>query len=469
MPEGIENTPSETQALEDLAKVSHDLTAAVTELRENKLDRETVAKMVEDQLEKRAVADRATNAQRRGYSPDDVEAGDAKRLTGSLEQRMSLLHERSAEFGARATGRPVADVREFQNRGDHLLLLATAMDTDPRETSYFTQEYLPAMRAMDTATAAEGQEFVPKALSSDLIDRIQLELRVPALFPLIQMPTQPYDIPGKALSRQKTSTAAEQTADTGQTLFTKLTPGSRKVTLTAKKFAAEALVSKEAEEDSIIPMLPLMQEELIDFLAADLEDAIINGDTAGTQDTGWASLDPRKAWDGLRKVTVAGAKSDASAAAALTLAMLRTNRKNMGKYGVDPNKLAHILSINAYIQLLGDTNVQTLEKYGPNATVLQGELAKADGIPVIVSEYVRTDLNATGVFDNVTTTRTEAITVRRDGFIRGSRRGLTLQKLVEVYAEADQDALVVTLRQAFAPRYTTASEKIVSLTYNITS
>jgi hypothetical protein len=69
--------------------------------------------------------------------------------------------------------------------------------------------------------------------------------------------------------------------------------------------------------------------------------------------------------------------------------MLRGNRKKMGKYGVDPNELAHILSINEYIDLLSDTAVFTLEKYGPNATILTGELAKVDNVPVIVSEAVR--------------------------------------------------------------------------------
>ena len=455
----------EAQAIEELTAVSATHTDAVTQLRENKMDPETVGKIVEDLLEKRHQADLATNKER-GYKPTDVEPGTAKALTGTLEQRMALLHTRSPEFGARVTGKPVADVLEFQHRGDELLLLATALDCDPRETAYFEQEYKPMIRAMDSQTAGEGLEFIPKELSSSLIERVQLELRVPALFPIIDMPTQPFDIPGRAVSRQKTATLVEATADTGQVKATVLTPGSRKITLTAKKFAAEALVSKDAEEDSIIAMLPLMQEELIDFLAADIEDAVVNGDTAGTMDTGWAATDPRKAWDGLRKVTIAGAKTD-GANAALTLAMLRNNRKVMGKYGVRPDRLAHILGITGYIQILSDANVQTLEKFGPQATVLQGELARVDGVSVIVSEYVRLDENASGVFDNVTTNRSEAVTVYKPGFIRGNRRGLTLQKLVEIYAESDQDAILVTLRQAFSARFPTATEKVVSRTYNL--
>jgi hypothetical protein len=141
----------------------------------------------------------------------------------------------------------------------------------------------------------------------------------------------------------------------------------------------------------------------------------------------------------------------------------------MGVYGVKPADLAHVMSINAYIKLLADTSVLTLEKYGPFATILTGELGKVDGSPIIVSQYVRADLNATGVFDNSTTTRTEVLTVNRRGYAIGERRGVTLQVLKELYAEDDQDAIVVSWRKAFAARFTSSTEKTVAAAYNVTS
>jgi len=50
--------------------------------------------------------------------------------------------------------------------------------------------------------------------------------------------------------------------------------------------------------------------------------------------------------------------------------------------------------------------VRTVDKYGQFATVLNGELGKIDGIPVIVSEKIRENLNASGVYDGTTTTKT---------------------------------------------------------------
>ena len=130
----------------------------------------------------------------------------------------------------------------------------------------------------------------------------------------------------------------------------------------------------------------------------------------------------RTVWNGLRFLSQAAQKTDA-ANAVLTAAMLRTNRSKMGKYGARSDQLAHIIGVKSYVSLLADVNVLTIDKYGPNAPILTGELAKVDGVPIVLSEYVRQDLNATGVFDNVTTNRSLALTVNRRGFLLGQRRG----------------------------------------------
>jgi hypothetical protein len=118
---------------------------------------------------------------------------------------------------------------------------------------------------------------------------------------------------------------------------------------------------------------------------------------------------------------------------------------------------------------LADPSVITMEKYGPNATIVTGELAKVDGSPIIVSEYVRADLNATGVFDNVTLTRTELITLYLRGFLLGNRRQVTVQVLRELYAEDDQDAIIVSHRKALSPRFPLATEIVNAVAYNALS
>jgi HK97 family phage major capsid protein len=391
-------------------------------------------------------------------------------------ERLAALTVFPSDAVAEATGRPLEEVRAFQEASDALVIMSTILrrqapdphEFNPRELGFYRDTYLPLTQAMDSTTAGEGDEYVPTLLSGSLIERIQLELQVARLFEQVEMPSNPFEIPGIALTRQRGATHAEQTADTGQTKIAKRTPATRKITLSAVKFAVMALLSREYEEDSLIAAIPHLQSELVDYIGGDLEDAIVNGDTTAPHmdsDTTDAD-DPRKAWIGLRKAAIAATKTD-GANAALTAAMLRVNRKKMEQYGVRGDQLAHIVSMAGYNQLLADTATLTLEKYGPQAVVLTGELAKVDGVPVIVSQYVRQDLNATGVHDGVTTNRTVALTVNRRGWFFGNRRDMTVQVLTEAFADSDQDGVIASVRKAFAPRYPTATEKIVALHYNL--
>jgi HK97 family phage prohead protease/HK97 family phage major capsid protein len=405
-----------------------------------------------------------------GYVPGDTDDTPVGPLR-TRAQRAQYAVEHGTKRAAVTLGRPEADIQEFQQRSDELVLLSSLLKVDPRSTTYYKEQFLPALRALDSTTATEGDEWVPTELSSMVIERINLPLRVAGLFPTITMPTQPYDIPGMAVSRVRGGKAVEQTADTGQTAFKKITPGTRKITLTAGKFAATMLVSKELEEDSLIPVMPFMQQEILDFLAADIEDCILNGDgTGGHQDSDVTDADdPRRVFDGLRVQGLAQAatRSDASSASKMTVAILRAARAKMGKYGLDLGNLATVMGINSFYQLLDDTSVVTVDKFGSGATVLTGQLGAVDGVPIIVSEYVRQNLNASGVYDNVTTTETYAVMVHRLGFLNGVRRQVSTQWLRENYAEYDQDALLVTHRRAFAARYPIATEPTLCVIYNV--
>jgi hypothetical protein len=271
------------------------------------VDRATVEAIAADVLSR-------GRAHSRGYRPPEYQDTDSLEvaLPTKARDRLDALHHLPARAIAPQIGRPVEDVTHFQRTGDNLLLLGTSLDVDPRETDYFTNEFQPAMRAaLDTGTAGEGSEYVPRELSANLVERVALELLVARLFPFVNMPSNPFDIAALAVQRTRGGRHLEQTGDTGQTAIKLITPATRKVTLTAAKFAVEVILSKELEEDSLVPILPFLQAELVDYIAADVEDAIVNGDTAGThQDSDvTASDDPRKNFEGLRKVTIAGPRS----------------------------------------------------------------------------------------------------------------------------------------------------------------
>lgn len=459
----------ERDAIDDIKQSIATATRAIEDLKKDRVDEETVHRMIGEALQRSRTAGKREEAGF-GYQPGDDDENtehSARALRG--RDRLEFALTRSKDRAAAALRVREETVEHFQRASDELLILAAATKQAPRDLDYYREEFLPTVRAMDTATAGEGLEYVPTLLSADFIGRVNLELMVGGLFGTFNQPSPSFDVPAYGVNRQRMGKHAEQTADSGQTKFTVVTPGTRKITFSAKKFAGEILVSKEAEEDAITAMLPWIQGEIVDYLAADIEDTLINGDTAGShQDTDVvAATDPRKNWDGLRKWSQTAAKTD-GANGNLTVELLRSSRKKQGKYAVRPADVAVITGIAAYFNLLSDANVLTVDKYGPSATVLSGELGKVDGSPLIVSEYVRANLNATGVYDGVTTNRSHCLTVNRKGFLRGLRRDVTIQRLVEIYAESDQDAVIASARQSFNCLFPT-TEYVVGNIYNLAS
>ena len=53
-----------------------------------------------------------------------------------------------------------------------------------------------------------------------------------------------------------------------------------------------------------------------------------------------------------------------------------------------PSELAYIADVVTYIKSLGVSEFHTLDKLGPQATLLNGQLIQVDGIPVTVSEQM---------------------------------------------------------------------------------
>lgn len=460
---------NEQATIEDVAKAVAGLQEAVEGVKSGQVDKSTVENMITEAME---------TSQRAGYRPDPVAVDaegnplDIERevLGGTVTERINSVLTLPAKETAAVLRKDVEVVENFRQKADDLCLIAAiragqGKGGDPRELKFYGSQFLPAMNAaVDTLTTSEGKEYVPRDLSSGLIERVNLQLRVLALFPEITMPTNPFDLPARGLTRQRLGRGTEATADTGQTKAKTVTPATRKITLDAAKFWGEILVSKEAEEDSIISVLDFIREELEDYLRADLEDVVINGDTAATHrdDDSNGSTDPRKNWEGLRKLAATNSAQRDHGGGDLTVAGLRANRKVMGKYGINPNELAHIVSLVGYVDLLSDSNVITVDKYGMQATLLSGELGRADGAPIIVSEYVREDLDATGVRPVAAGTKTVAITANRKALLRGTRRQLMVEYLKELYSESDQDAVKVSTRQALTERYTAAKAVAVS-------
>jgi hypothetical protein len=306
--------------------------------------------------------------------------------------------------------------KELQAKVDDLFIISKVLQRPVHALkgwSRFLNEAGEFKKALDSATSQQGQEWVPTGFTSQLFELVRASGRVALLFPTIQMPTNPYKIPVE-IGRINSFRHDEQTGDSGQTLIPAgdgNVTGS--VTLTAVGHGTRVLVSKDLEEDSAVSFLPWIRNAIVRALAEGREDAILNGDTAVAHEDAdiTSASDRRKLWLGLR--AIANDQSYKTDISTFNLTALRGLRKSLGVYGVNPSDLALIVGPSGYAQLLDIDEVKTLTDFGPSATILTGQLAALDGIPVIVSEFVRENLNATGVYDGTTTTKTGMYLVHR--------------------------------------------------------
>lgn len=326
--------------------------------------------------------------------------------------------------------------------------------------------------AMDTT---EHGDWVPTGFTPELRELIKIKLQVAGLFEMLTLTRSPWELPVN-LTDTEGSYIAESTTVASNNPYDDTnvqTVSDYKVTFTAKKMRSRIVTSGEMVEDSIVPIIPFIRRQLVEILAQSLEIAILDGDATTAHfdsDITWGAPEIRSVWHGLRNYCLLGDDAavfttDVNADGDREL----TIRGKMGEYGVNPNDLAYIVGINYYIQLLKKEHVETLEKYGPNATILSGELARIYGAPVIVSRHVREDLNASGVHDGTTEDNSYELCVNRRGFMLAEVRPITLES--ERLINTDQTNIVAMRRVDFQPVFgavdAATSKKVAWYGYNI--
>lgn len=356
--------------------------------------------------------------------------------------------------------------KELQTFMDDAYIAATILKTNPRSLKMwqnFDTSRSALRKAMDTETAAEGAEWVPTFLSTELIEKFRLESKVAKLFRDIPMPSNPYDLP--FISGSIDFYLVPESTSDEPSKAPPSTPGTGKRTLTAGKLKARVLFSDELDEDSIIPIIPNLKEELTKAGAEAWDDVILNGDNDATTPMDYdiiSTKDRRRIFKGIRALFEASAATVVDNAT-FTITTFRAIITGMGKWGLQPSKLAVFAGVTSYNELRGLAEVITLDKYGDRAVIFTGEIAKLDGISIITSEKIRQDLHTTAYADQAARTKTELVVVYVPGILLGTR-GVPKLTFKED-AEVDQNQLIVSFRKALVDRWdvTTAGNEFIGI------
>jgi hypothetical protein len=330
-------------------------------------------------------------------------------------------------------------------------------------------------KALDSTTAAAGDELVPTFESSEVWMDVNLATNVLPLLTQVPMPTNPYDLPhdfGDTNWYPITENVQVTTTD----------PTTAKNTLTAYGLKTGVPFSDELAEDAIISLVPTLRAGLVRNAAEVIDDVLLNADTTATNGinsdgaTISASTAGKAQWllgfDGLIHLPLVdntGQRVDLNAAVGANTAYNRALRL-LGKYAAPAQRgdVVFIGDVNTIIATLGEANVLTVDKFGSRATIVAGELASLFSIPLIASEQMRladTDGKVTDTGNVTSTGRILAFntTQWRVGF----RRGITVEP--DRDPGKGQTVLYVSMRPALVARGTRSSATHTSLIYDITT
>lgn len=325
------------------------------------------------------------------------------------------------------------------------------------------QGYERAIRAMDTAETGYGSQLVGAQYVGDLWAAARPESRIFPLFhsfemtaPTAYLPIEA-DLPEMYFVGENTSSTASDYSTDGV--------GSNRVQVDAKKFIINMMWSGEMEEDSIIPYLRFLRGQAALSLAHYSDSLVINGDTtnAATGNINEDNADPTDtqhwlAFDGIRHAALVdntgNANDIAGALEARQLLDLKVDMAQANTYApmhwgfpTMPSDLVYVPDFATYAKMLDFDEVTTVDKYGPQATVLTGELGRIYGHPVIPSQVVKLTA-ADGKVDTADDgTKGQVVAFNRRGFVVGWRRRVQVE--VERLPRRDQTGLILSLRLGF--------------------
>jgi HK97 family phage major capsid protein len=312
-----------------------------------------------------------------------------------------------------------------------------------------------------TAQSGYGAEWAADSWRAELWSKVRQDNVVAPLFNMIELPTNPYELPFE--STDPTVYYVPETADASQ-----LTPagsaipstkvGTGKITMTAKKLALRLAWSGELNEDSILPIVATYRGQAIRAMQNAVDYAILNGDTVTSANTNINLIDGTPGanakylvFNGLRKyciLTHSGQNIDADSVP--TLALMRTARFKLDPaYALRPRELAWICDDQTYSKLLNLEEFATMDKAGAAATNLTGQVGVIDGVPVFASAELglsRSDGKISATSGN--NVFGSAIIVARPNWLVGYRR--QVQAAVEYLSYADAYHLTLTARLTLA-------------------
>lgn len=327
--------------------------------------------------------------------------------------------------------------------------------------------------ALAGAAAGTGSEFLPTETAEEIIGLVYERNFARQAFPSVSMSRDTLKMPkitgsvsfsGHTLSDSEAGTAGAESRNT-----------TAEVSLEMKTLIANIPIGNRLVAYGVQGIMPAIRDDIASRLAFNEEQMILNGDTETgntyadningawhtSNNTGGVNATKNThllQFDGLRKS--ASATSINAGGDALASADIRAAIAGLGTYAQNRDELLLIVPRGVEADMLGWTELQTIDKYGPQATIVSGEIGKVYGIRVVATSALPdNNLTANGVNPgDGTGTLSVCVLVHTRSPVIGNPSSAARRFTIGFEDEPKSDRFVLIPRQdlAFAVRYTDA-------------
>jgi HK97 family phage major capsid protein len=314
------------------------------------------------------------------------------------------------------------------------------------------QEYLKYQGAPDhikslvaDGATGYGSDWVPQTWLTRWYEYIQAALVLGGVFDVLPMAGKKVELP-RFGGIPESYTGAEPVTVSEDTTFA----SAAAIEFNAIPIKVYRNMSLELSIDAIIPAMGILQMKLAQGVAYGVERAIVDGDAitvANTTRSHDAYTTGRNAvggcytyWNGLRQQALTASPTANHDLSTFNIDNLVGLPKSMGIYAQNSlvNDLRWLVPQSVFwgsMFTLKDSSgnpafLPALSGYAQSPIVVGKEaLGLFMGIPVIASALMRTDLNASGVYDGSTTTKTDVLLFNRSAWMLGVQTAAAIYSL----------------------------------------
>jgi HK97 family phage prohead protease len=358
--------------------------------------------------------------------------------TEIIEKYKKDLEEKAAEIEAMQNSK-----RDFSGRSGQKQLTAFGQEflqakvlgaiTGKGYETQFSKELLEKAGVDYTSTTAAGIDVI---VSQQFEEEVRQAQKVAPAFREIAvssgatvLPLAP-DAGAATFSAAGITASANQLSDAGDNNYT-----VSQVILQAHRLIAGTFISNDTDEQTVVTLLPIVTSALARAHAVAIDKAILVGAGAANISVGLTGNNGTDNTSGF--ATVSGQTAlDASGAGEVTPANLLAMRKEMGKYGLDPSRVAFIVPTDVYYELIDASGFTDVTEVGNDlATKRIGVVGSVFGSPVIATDQLAQNLGAGGAV-----TTTAALAVNVDNYVLPRLKGVNIET---EYSVKDQQNVIV--------------------------